>query len=144
MQRMETPVSANTPPTYWQSEEPIIITRILTPNATTTFCHAIEIVLEEMRIDSTTALILGRIYTTSAASMAASAPLPMHRPRRTGQYRGVIDTVTYEHGGTVCFTKFFITLNLSTAIIRHERTQYRFFRHVPGTRLSVTGQHNRA
>ena len=108
MQRMETPVSANTATHILaKPKSPIIITRILTPNATTTFCHAIEIVFEEMRIDSTTALILGRIYTTSAASMAASAPLPMHRPRRTGQYRGVIDTVTYEHGGTVCFTKFF-------------------------------------
>ena len=56
------------------------MTASFTARANTTFCHAIRAVCLEMRSACGTAATSEVMNTTSAASMAASAPLPMAAP----------------------------------------------------------------
>ena len=88
-QIMATPVSANTAIHMLACPaRPRIITAILITRANITFCHAMRFVFRAMAIDWGIASTLEFINTASAASIAASAPLPMaaptSAPRSTG------------------------------------------------------------
>lgn len=78
---MDTPVSANTASHMLaQPKSPITITIALTIRANYTFCQEMELVILAMLKASGMAPISEFINTTSAASMAASAPLPIAAP----------------------------------------------------------------
>ena len=77
----DTPVSANTAiHIFANPNRPIIITMILIASANTTFCHEILFVILAMPTASGMAYISEFMNTTSAASIAASAPLPIAAP----------------------------------------------------------------
>ncbi len=63
-----------------QPASPRIITKALITSANITFCHAIRVAALAIVTDCGTACILEVINTTSAASIAASAPLPIAAP----------------------------------------------------------------
>lgn len=80
-QSMATPLSAKTA-IHMEAcpVSPSAITSALIASANMTFCQAILVVVFAMAMDWGTACMLEVINTTSAASIAASAPLPMAAP----------------------------------------------------------------
>ena len=80
-QSTDTPVSANTAiHIFANPKSPMIITIILIASANTTFCHEMLFVIFAMLTAYGIAFISEFINTTSAASIAASAPLPIAAP----------------------------------------------------------------
>ena len=130
---MATPLSANTAihMEAWPAS-PRIITRAFTARAKTTFCHAIRLVDFAMEIEAGTACMLEVMNTTSAASMAASAPLPIFSQNsygtevllaQNGRLAGcllIADTVKPEAAEAVGRLK---QLHITTAMLTGDRLE---------------------
>ena len=109
MQSIATPVSANTAAQMLaKPTNPSTSTSSLTASAKMTFCIEIRPVARAILIACGMALTEEFMKTTSAASMAASAPLPMAcTDVCASQNRSVVDTIADEHNCTVLFADLF-------------------------------------